>query len=89
MVLYHLWCVTVRCFNLPCVGVVALKNRLEEVLAERGIKKKWLAEKVGIDRNTLNNLIAGTVPRLTLARQIAKTLSLSVDYIWPDEESPD
>ncbi len=59
-----------------------MDNRLEEILNEKGIKKTWLAEKVGINRNTITNIINGSTPSLALAHKIAKALGLSMYDIW-------
>lgn len=61
-----------------------MENRLKEILDQRGIKYKWLANQANVDRNTITNLINGSCPRLDLAYRIAKTLDLSVYDIWPE-----
>jgi DNA-binding XRE family transcriptional regulator len=61
----------------------AMKNRLKEILDARGIKYGWLAEQVGVNRNTIKNLMDGACPRLDLAYKIAAALGLSAYDIWP------
>lgn len=68
--------------------VVDMQCRLGEILKERGIKKIWLADKVGVNRASIKNLIKGTEPHLTLARKIAKALNVSIDDIWPEDDNP-
>ena len=34
-----------------------VKNRLEQILASRGIRQNWLAEQVGVSRQTMSNLV--------------------------------
>lgn len=48
-----------------------MRNRLKEVLDERGIKQNWLAAKCEVSRNTITNIINGSTPSLDLAYKIA------------------
>jgi putative transcriptional regulator len=65
------------------VNIVAVKNRLREILDERGIKQGWLAEKAGIDRSTLSMVIANkTSTNLETGLKIARALSLRIDEIF-------
>ena len=61
-----------------------MDNKLKVILDSRGIKYGWLAEQVGISRNTVTNLMDGSCPNLRLAYKIAKLLNLSVYDIWPE-----
>jgi len=61
-----------------------MQNRLAKILDERGIKKTWLARKLGINRNTLAAMIAGSTPPLDRAYRTARILGLTVYDIWPD-----
>lgn len=61
-----------------------MDNNLKQILDERGIKYGWLAEQVGVRRNTISDLMRGANPHLDLAYKIAKTLGLSVYDIWPE-----
>lgn len=63
------------------VGLVECK--LKEILDDRGIMIKWLAERSGVNRNTIHSYINGKTPSLDKAYSIAKTLGLSVYDIWP------
>lgn len=51
---------------------MVIKNRLKEILDERGIKQSWLAEKVGVTRQTMSNLIKN---RYTTSMEIAFKIS--------------
>lgn len=67
---------------------MVVKNRLKEILDERGIKQTWLAEQVGLHRGTLNNIIANKYnTSLEVAFKIANTLNMRIDEIfeWTDE----
>lgn len=62
---------------------MVVKNRLREVLEERGIKQTWLAEKIGIDRSTLSTVVAnkkGT--NLETAMRIAHVLNMKMEEIF-------
>ena len=60
-----------------------MENKLKVILDQRGIKYGWLAEQVGVSRNTVTALINGSCPNLKLAYKIADALNLSVYDIWP------
>ena len=60
-----------------------VKNRLKEILEERGIKPMWLAEKVGISYKTLSNLMQNKYnTSLGVAFMIADTLKLPLEDIF-------
>lgn len=64
-----------------------VKNRLQEILDERGIKRDWLAGKVGISYKTLSNLMQNKYnTSLVVALKIATVLKLPVDKIFFLEE---
>ena len=60
-----------------------MENNLKQILDSRGIKYGWLAEQVGVRRNTITDLIKGQTPHLDLAYTIADKLNLTVYDIWP------
>jgi putative transcriptional regulator len=54
-------------------------NRIKEVLEEKGIKQKWLAEQLGKSYNMVNSYIQNRQqPRLEVLFEIAKILSVDV-----------
>ena len=59
-----------------------MENKLKVILDDRGIKYGWLAEQVGVSRNTITALINGSCPHLDLAYKIAAALNLMVYDIW-------
>ena len=62
---------------------MTVKNRLKEILTERGIKNVWLAEKAGINNSTVGNIIKNRHnPNVEVAIRIAKAHNLSVEEIW-------
>ncbi len=52
-------------------------NRIKEVLEEKGIKQKWLAEKLGKSYNMVNGYVQNRQqPRLGVLFEIAKILDV-------------
>ena len=52
-------------------------NRIKEVLKEKGIKQKWLAEKLGKSYNMINAYVQNRQqPRLEVLYKIAKILDV-------------
>jgi putative transcriptional regulator len=52
-------------------------NRIKEVLEEKGIKQKWLAEQLGKSYNMVNSYIQNRQqPRLEILFEIAKILNV-------------
>lgn len=54
-------------------------NRIKEVLEEKGIKQKWLAEKIGKSYNMVNSYVQNRrQPSLEILNQIAELLDVDV-----------
>lgn len=54
-------------------------NRIKEILEEKGIKQKWLAEKLGKSYNMVNAYVQNRQqPRLELLYEIAEILDVEV-----------
>lgn len=54
-------------------------NRIKEVLKEKGIKQKWLAEQLGKSYNMVNGYVQNRQqPRLEVLYEIAKILDVEV-----------
>lgn len=54
-------------------------NRIKEVLEEKGIKQKWLAEQLGKSYNTVNGYVQNRQqPRLEVLYDIANILNVGV-----------
>ena len=67
--------------------VVHLKNRLEELRKQRGIKQEELAEKLEVSRQTIGSLENGRYnPSIILAIKIARFFGMSVEEIFIYEE---
>ncbi len=56
-----------------------LMNRIKEVLDERGIKQKWLAERLGKSYNMVNSYVQNRrQPTLEVLNQIAEILDIDI-----------
>ena len=54
-------------------------NHIKEVLEERGVKKVWLAERLGKSFNTVNGYVQNrNQPSLEVLYQIAEILNIKV-----------
>ncbi len=54
-------------------------NRIKEVLEEKGIKQKWLAEKLGKSYNMVNSYTQNRQqPKLEVLFEIAKILEVDI-----------
>ncbi|MGF7146235.1 putative transcriptional regulator [Anaerotaenia torta] len=64
-----------------------LKNRLEEIRKQRGIKQEELAAALEVSRQTIGSLENGRYnPSIILAIKIARYFGLSVEEIFIYEE---
>ncbi|MCF6279395.1 MAG: helix-turn-helix transcriptional regulator [Flavobacteriaceae bacterium] len=63
-------------------------NRIKEVLEEKGIKQKWLAEKLGKSYNMVNSYVQNRKqPRLEVLYKIAKILQVNAKDLLIDSEN--
>ena len=64
-----------------------MKNRLEELRKERGIKQEELAETLEVSRQTIGSLENGRYnPSIILAFKIARYFNLRIEEIFIYEE---
>ena len=52
-------------------------NRIKDVLEEKGIKQKWLAEKL-VSFNSVNSYTKPTTTRLEVLNEIAEILDVDI-----------
>jgi putative transcriptional regulator len=65
-----------------------LKNRLEEIRKERGIKQEELAAALEVSRQTIGSLENGRYnPSIILAFKIARYFGLGIEEIFIYEEN--
>ncbi len=66
---------------------VNMKNRLEEIRKQRGIKQEDLASVLEVSRQTIGSLENGRYnPSITLAFKIARYFGMSIEDIFIYEE---
>lgn len=64
-----------------------VKNRLEEIRKERGIKQEELAAALEVSRQTIGSLENGRYnPSITLAFKLARYFDMSIEDIFIFEE---
>jgi DNA-binding XRE family transcriptional regulator len=64
-----------------------VKNKLKEILDDRGVKQNWVAEKAGITKQTMSNLINNRFNvSLESAMRIANALNLKIEDIFYIED---
>ena len=64
-----------------------MKNRLEEIRKERGIKQEELAAALEVSRQTIGSLENGRYnPSITLAFKLARYFNMSLEDIFIYEE---
>lgn len=71
------------------IGGVYLKNKLEQIRKEKGIKQEDLADALNVSRQTIGSLENGRYnPSILLAFKIAKYFNLSIEdiFIYEEEE---
>ena len=69
------------------LGRDILKNRLEELLKQRGIKQEDLASELEVSRQTIGSLENGRYnPSIILAFKIARYFDMSIEEIFIYEE---
>lgn len=64
-----------------------MKNRLEEIRKEKGIKQEELANELEVSRQTISSLEKGRYnPSILLAFKIARYFGMSIEEIFIYEE---
>lgn len=62
-------------------------NRIKEVLEEKGIKQKWLADKLGKSYNMVNSYVQNRKqPRLEVLYDIAEILDVEVKELLTERK---
>lgn len=64
-----------------------MKNKLEMLRKERGIRQEDLAQALGVSRQTIISLEKGKYnPSLTLAFRLARYFALPIEQIFDDSD---
>ena len=67
-----------------------MKNKLEEIRKQKGIKQEELADAMGVSRQTISTLENGRYnPSVILAIKLARYFSMNVEDIFIYEETND
>ena len=64
-----------------------MKNRIEEIRKERGIRQEEFAKVLGVSRQTISSLETGRYnPSITLAYKIARYFEMTIEEVFVFEE---
>ena len=64
-----------------------MKNRIEEIRKERGIRQEEFAKEMGVSRQTISSLENGRYnPSIMLAYKIAKYFDMTIEEVFVFEE---
>ena len=64
-----------------------MKNRIEEIRKERGVKQEDFAKAMGVSRQTISSLENGRYnPSILLAYKIAKYFGMTIEEVFIFEE---
>ena len=64
-----------------------MKNRIEEIRKERGIRQEEFAKVLGVSRQTISSLENGRYnPSIMLAHKIAKYFGMTIEEVFVFEE---
>ncbi|MBR5310261.1 MAG: helix-turn-helix transcriptional regulator [Oscillospiraceae bacterium] len=64
-----------------------MKNRIEEIRKERGIRQEDFAKLMGVSRQTISSLETGKYnPSIFLAHKIAKYFEMSIEEVFIFDE---
>lgn len=68
-----------------------MKNKIEAIRKERGIRQEEFARSMGVSRQTISSLENGRYnPSILLAHKIARYFGLTIEevFIFEEEETP-
>ena len=64
-----------------------MKNRIEEIRKERGIRQEELAKMLGVSRQTVSSLETGRYnPSISLAFKVARCFGMRIEEVFIYEE---
>ena len=64
-----------------------MKNRIEQIRKERGIRQDEFAKLMGVSRQTISSLETGRYnPSINLAYKIAKFFNMTIEQVFIFEE---
>lgn len=62
-------------------------NRLQDLRRALGLSQRALAERAGVTQQAVAQYEAGRKPMLPIAQALARELGVTVDDLWPLEDS--
>ena len=69
------------------IGRCKLKNKIENIRKEKGIRQEEFAKAMGVSRQTISSLENGRYnPSIILAHKIAKYFSMTIEEVFLFEE---
>ena len=64
-----------------------MKNRIEEIRKDRGIRQEELAKMLGVSRQTVSSLETGRYnPSIALAFKVARCFEMTIEEVFIFEE---
>ena len=64
-----------------------MKNRIEEIRKERGIRQEELAKMLGVSRQTVSSVEPGRYnPSIALAFKVARCVGMTIEEVFIYEE---
>ena len=67
-----------------------MRNRIEEIRNEKGIRQEELAKQMGVSRQTISSLENGRYnPSILLAHKIAKFFGMTIEEVFIFEDLPE
>lgn len=64
-----------------------MKNRIEEIRKEKGIRQEDFAKELGVSRQTISSLETGRYnPSISLAYKIARFFGMTIEEVFIFEE---
>ena len=65
-----------------------MKNRIEEIRKERGVRQEELAKALGVSRQTISSLETGRYnPSIFLAYKVAKLFGMTIEEVFVFEDA--
>nr|WP_304654780.1 helix-turn-helix transcriptional regulator [Sporolactobacillus sp. STSJ-5] len=63
-------------------------NKIARLIEQKGLKKTFVAQQVGISKGSLSNIVSGKTkePSLHVAIKLAKVLGTTVEDLWGNND---
>ena len=72
-----------RTYNIKRMNI----KKLNELLNASKLNKVQIAERCGVSRTTLDNVLAGADAKISTIESLAKVLGVNVGYLFDDEQT--